>query len=180
MLLWKGKIIKNSNTFINFNLTNFKKKVLSYFDPYKYYEFWEKTKLQNYELHKNSKSFESHQATSPNGIKNVSNTMIKKNYQPEKSHTDDFINMKSNGQKDFNNNNYGAAKVYPKAIRRQEFAVGFSNNNILNETSHSYRKVAFNHPQQQQQFQQISSSFYPHESHLKRYQSAKIYNGFNN
>jgi hypothetical protein len=32
---------------------NFKTKVISYFDPYKYHEHWEKTKKTNSELHNN-------------------------------------------------------------------------------------------------------------------------------
>ena len=150
---------------------------MSYFDPYKYYEFWEKTKLQNYELHSSSRSFnQSSSSTSSTSSSSSSSSIPKKSYQSEKSHTDDFLNMKSNIQKDLNNNNNGYInnnnKAYQKQVRRQEIPNGY--NNI--ESSHNYRKPQFN-SQQQQNFTQ---GLYQQETHLKRYQSAKIYNSYNN
>lgn len=70
-------------------------KVLSYFNPYKYHEHWEKTKIQNYELHDSTDS----SYYTPNNFGN--------NMNSTKSYTDDYLNLQTT-LKDLNN-----SKNYP-------------------------------------------------------------------
>lgn len=79
----------------------FSGKVISYFDPYKYYEHWEKTKKQNSELH-----------SEPSSVKYTPslNTTTNKKHANGNAfgyhYTDDFLNMNSFSSRDMNNNNY--------------------------------------------------------------------------
>lgn len=81
-----GKVSKNKQKTIQFfsvSKLKFNQKVLSYFNPYKYHEHWEKTKNQNYELH---------------------NSSCEPQRYP-KAQTDDYLNLQTT-LRDFHNVNY--------------------------------------------------------------------------
>ena len=77
---------------------------MSYFNPYKYHEHWEKTKYTNFELH-----------NSANGAAHLMPYSPRNPTNDQKAQTDDFINTKNshnNGSYSQNGTGNGASKFY--------------------------------------------------------------------
>lgn len=130
-------------------------KVLSYFNPYKYHEHWEKTKKQNYELHDSNES--------------PRNEFYKRQNNVDfKAHTDDYLNL---SLRDFNHtsNNY-----HTRSFRINNY---FNNEHVGNKKYSGYdgfNGFSSNRKQhqlgleiRQNQFQQ-NQVFYLQEHQLKR------------
>lgn len=100
MVCFSGKVIYISFFLLNAYFNSYFLKVISYFDPHKYHEHWEKTKKINVELHCNesTKYFQNN-----NNNKKTNGTAFNLN------NTDDFLNFNP-FQKDQNNNFYNSFK----------------------------------------------------------------------
>lgn len=109
-------------------------KVLSYFNPYKYYEHWEKTKNHNYELHNSNDS--------------TRFAYYKKNndYSKQKSHTDDYLNLQT-AFNDFHIHPHSTNK-----FRHNEFQKPYNYNYESN--GHKVHQLPFDSRQHQAYLQQ--------------------------
>lgn len=134
-------------------------KVLSYFNPYKYHEHWEKTKNQNYELHDSTES-----------LRQLSNTF---ELDPNliKAHTDDYLNLQTQF-KDFRNSNYYPMNKFrnnnhdfQKPNYNYKQSNGYdANNNIVN----GYKQRNYGALDQRQKYFQQKQFFYQQENQIKR------------
>lgn len=109
-------------------------KVLSYFNPYKYHEHWEKTKAQNYELHQSN--FES----------------AKLAYQKKpvfRAQTDDFLNVK-NTLKEFQNTSLNSKTRTNDVYKSFNYNSAYTSNHIENGF---YNKKQLLLPFEMRQFQ---------------------------
>lgn len=113
-------------------------KVLSYFNPYKYHEHWEKTKNQNYELHNSSCEPQRYPYYKTKSIDNHNNN---------KAQTDDYINLQTT-LRDFHNVNY------PNKSYRNNY----------NYDNPTYKKHQLPFEMRQQQ----NHNFYQQENQIKR------------
>lgn len=137
-------------------------KVLSYFNPYKYHEHWEKTKIQNFELHDSSEP--------------VRFSYRKKNTESNhgsKAYTDDYLNLQTT-LKDFNNNynNYAPNKFRNNYTGNEFCKTNFYNNNNFyaydnNNNNNYYKKNQLSFDQRQNQFQ-LNQAYYQQENQMKR------------
>lgn len=121
-------------------------KVLSYFNPYKYHEHWEKTKKQNYELHYSTESprFEYHKG-------NIDNPHLK-------AHTDDYLNL--------NGNFYNPHKTRNSDFQKGQHPLQHSTHNYHNGMGHKKHQLSFD--MRQNQFQQNKAYYYQENQMLKR------------
>lgn len=137
-------------------------KVLSYFNPYKYHEHWEKTKAQNYELHQSN--FES----------------AKLAYQKKpvfRAQTDDYLNVK-NTLRDFQNTALNVKNRANDAYKSFNYNTAYNGNYIENGFYNKKQSPLL--PFEMRQFQS-NTPIYQQENQMKRkqtraYQSNSINN----
>lgn len=152
-LLFRSDVVTSKKLPVNWKSLNevfpsvcFCGKVLSYFNPYKYHDHWEKTMKNNYELH---------------------------NSNLRAPHTDDYLNL---ALKDFNHNSSSYSNKHNhnhnhiKGFRNNEFV---QNKPGGYEGANGYNNGYKKEHQLGNQFQQNQSAYYLQENHQMKRPSSK-------
>ncbi len=148
---------------------------MSYFNPYKYHEHWEKTKKQNYELH------DSNEIPRNETYKHQSNIFLK-------AHTDDYLNL-SLRDFDHNNNyntksfkinrNFNNEQIGNKKYMGFDGYNGFNSNRYQQQSGYDLRQNKF---QQEQVLNlkepQLKRIYKPNKHQLKNNVNTNAHNAF--
>lgn len=143
-------------------------KVLSYFNPYKYHEHWDKVKNQNYELHNSLESpiMSPRYQNSNYYKKNYNSKTDFNNNQDFKAHTDDYLNLQNTHNyptnNKFRNNEFQKSNFFNY---NNNETVGGYENNMFQNGHRKYNNISFD--QRQNQFQQ-NQAYYQQENQIKR------------
>ena len=139
---------------------------MSYFNPYKYHEHWEKTKKQNYELHNSNES--------------PRNEFYKRQNNVDfKAHTDDYLNLSlrdfshSNNYQNRNfrtNNNFNSEHAGNNKYTGYDGYNGFSSNRKQHQLGFELR---------QHQFQQNQVFYLQENQHINKQSKYHLNNNAN-